>query len=81
MIDSQTHFIAACPHCSAGLKVRRAYLGQQVRCKQCNAVFTAEEGPAGGEAVSGETRAWPGSSPAAPPVERSPSPARNARPN
>ncbi len=70
MIDTQTHFIAACPHCSAGLKVRRAYLGQQVRCKQCNAVFTAEEGPVGGEAVPGETRAWPGSNPSAPPVER-----------
>ncbi len=55
MSDAQTHFVAVCPHCSAGLKIRRAYIGQQVRCKRCDEVFVAEERPDGGGAVPGET--------------------------
>src|ERR1700734_1352678 len=57
MNATQTHFIAVCPHCSAGLKVRRVYLGQRVVCKQCSQDFIGEErdGPStmafgGGEA-------------------------------
>jgi chromosome segregation ATPase len=45
MYDAQSHFFYHCPHCSAGLRIRRAYLGQQVCCKQCDQVFVAAEGP------------------------------------
>src|SRR5262249_44433998 len=53
MNDTQTHFLAHCPHCSAGLRVRRTYRGQQVKCKQCDQVFVGEEGQDGGEGVRG----------------------------
>lgn len=63
MSDAQTHFLAHCPHCSAGLRIRRAYLGQQVKCKQCDQAFVAEEGPVEAGGVPGETPAM--TSPAA----------------
>ena len=43
MNATQTHFVAVCPHCSTGLKVRRVYLGQRVVCKQCSRHFMGEE--------------------------------------
>ncbi len=45
MSESSTHFVARCPQCAAGLKIRRIYVGRSVRCKQCAQVFQAEEGP------------------------------------
>ncbi len=44
MSESSTHFVARCPQCAAGLKIRRIYAGRSVRCKQCAQVFQAEEG-------------------------------------
>jgi DNA-directed RNA polymerase subunit M/transcription elongation factor TFIIS len=41
--DVPTHFVTFCPRCSTGLRVRSAYKGQQVQCKQCNDTFPAEE--------------------------------------
>jgi uncharacterized protein (DUF983 family) len=43
MNAAQTHFVAVCPHCSTGLKIRRVYLGQRVVCKQCSQSFMGEE--------------------------------------
>ena len=40
MSDSLTHFIATCPKCFAQLKVKVAYLGKPIRCKQCEHTFT-----------------------------------------
>jgi chromosome segregation ATPase len=59
MYDTQSHFSSHCPHCSAGLRIRRAYLGQQVCCKQCDQVFVALEGPDEGGGVPGATPALP----------------------
>ena len=33
---------AVCPGCNATLHVRRAYIGNEVRCKYCEAVFTVQ---------------------------------------
>jgi len=41
--DVPMHFVTFCPRCSTGLRVRSAYKGQQVQCKQCNDTFPAEE--------------------------------------
>jgi hypothetical protein len=59
MCDAQSHFFSHCPHCSAGLRIRRAYLGQQVCCKQCDQVFVAAEGPNEGGGVPAATLALP----------------------
>src|SRR5262249_27657489 len=65
MNDVQTHFVAVCPHCSTGLRVRRAYIGQLVVCKQCNMSFRAEEADQPSNVGSGEVGAgspiqpWP----------------------
>ncbi len=61
MLDTLTHFIAHCPRCSSGLKIRRAYLGQQVRCKQCDEIFVAAEGQDGGGDATETIRPWTGS--------------------
>ena len=34
--------VVACPNCSTPLSVRRAYLGKQVRCKQCDEPFLVD---------------------------------------
>jgi hypothetical protein len=59
MCDAQSHLFSHCPHCSAGLRIRRAYLGQQVECKQCDRVFVALEGPDEGGGGPGATTALP----------------------
>jgi predicted Zn finger-like uncharacterized protein len=33
---------AVCPGCNATLHVRRAYIGNEVRCKHCEAIFTVQ---------------------------------------
>ena len=43
MNATQSHFVTVCPHCLTGLKVRRAYLGQPVVCKQCSEQFMGKE--------------------------------------
>jgi predicted Zn finger-like uncharacterized protein len=57
MNETQTHFVAGCPYCSAQLRIRRGFAGQQVQCKHCNETFVAREagGPAAG--ASGEVDA------------------------
>src|SRR5262245_48219216 len=59
MCDAQSHFFSQCPHCSAGLRIRWPYLRQQVRCKQCDQVFVALEGPDEGRGGPGATPALP----------------------
>jgi chromosome segregation ATPase len=59
MRDAQSHYFSHCPHCSAGLRIRRVYLGQQVLCKHCDQVFVALEGPDEGGGVPGATPALP----------------------
>lgn len=54
MNATQTHFVAVCPHCSTGLKVRRVYLGQPVACKQCSRQFLGEERDEPGTSAFGE---------------------------
>jgi len=59
MSDSQTHFIAKCPHCSSSLKVRRIYLGQTVACKQCGHSFIGNEAQQPSAVGSGANAARP----------------------
>jgi chromosome segregation ATPase/ribosomal protein L37AE/L43A len=67
MNETQTHFVASCPYCSAQLKIRRGFVGQQVQCKHCNETFVANaaNGPAAG--ASGEEDAVRPLPPASPP--------------
>jgi chromosome segregation ATPase/ribosomal protein L37AE/L43A len=58
MNEAQTHFVASCPYCSAQLKIRREFVGQQVQCKHCKETFVAgaaagpaAEAPGEGDAV------------------------------
>jgi hypothetical protein len=37
--------VVGCPNCRATLRVRRVYLGNSVRCKNCNQIFLFEEPP------------------------------------
>jgi chromosome segregation ATPase len=37
--------VVGCPNCHATLRVRRVYLGNSVRCKNCDQVFLFEEPP------------------------------------
>ena len=55
MSEVETHFIAHCPDCGAGLKVRRVYLGKEVRCNRCDATFVALEDTGTGGDMPGET--------------------------
>src|SRR5262245_27887728 len=59
MNDVQTHFVAVCPTCSSSLRVRRAYIGQLVVCKQCNMSFRAEEADQPSTTGSGSVEAGP----------------------
>ncbi|HZW33340.1 MAG TPA: hypothetical protein VFF52_21665 [Isosphaeraceae bacterium] len=59
MSGAQSHFFSHCPHCSAGLRIRRAYLGKQVCCKRCEQVFVAAEGPDEGGGGPAATPALP----------------------
>jgi predicted Zn finger-like uncharacterized protein len=67
MNETQTHFVAVCPHCSTSLRVRREFHGQQVRCKRCDQVFLAEEAVEPGIMAPGEEKAIPPNAP--PPQE------------
>jgi hypothetical protein len=37
--------VVGCPNCRATLRVRRVYLGNSVRCKNCDQIFLFEESP------------------------------------
>ncbi len=41
MSETPSHFVAVCPNCLVSLKVRLAYSGSVVRCKQCEHKFQA----------------------------------------
>jgi chromosome segregation ATPase len=43
MSEMPSHFIAVCPNCLVGLKIRLAYSGSNVRCKHCEYKFRALE--------------------------------------
>ncbi len=62
MNDTQTHFVAVCPHCSTALRIRRVFAGQQVQCKHCEKTFVAEDAESPGTAGSVDG----GASPSAP---------------
>ncbi len=59
MNDTQTHFVAVCPHCSTALKIRRVFVGQQVQCKHCEKAFVAEDAGLPGTVETGEAAAHP----------------------
>lgn len=46
--------LSSCPHCRATLSVRKAFIGQTVRCKQCDEAFVVTDPSAGPAAVPHE---------------------------
>ena len=43
MSETPSHFVAVCPNCLVGLKVRLAYSGSNVQCKHCEHKFLVKK--------------------------------------
>lgn len=44
--SKEERVVVNCPSCQATLSIRRAYIGRQVRCKQCDEIFLASDSAA-----------------------------------
>ena len=53
-----TFFVKPCPACGRNSQIALAYLGQEVRCRHCSRVFTANDSQAKSESLNDPISFW-----------------------
>ena len=53
-----TFFVKPCPACGRSSQIALAYLGQQVRCRHCSRVFTADDCQGKSESLNDPVSYW-----------------------